>query len=847
MSLDQPKVSYIRQLRDLQSRGLTIELITLINVLKKVGYPESILRAFEAQPSQNTAYHPYHYEWSQPTRYLGPIVCSPLVSVIIVVYHSGEYLARLLETLQRQSYTNLELIVVNNGGGSLEDILSSWKGEYHYLTAANPGFAEGNNIGLEKATGDLLLLLNPDAELQVESIKELVHALEIDASAAAAIPLIYFSKPFYKISFSSKSQVYFAINLGPLLGQLHYKKFFIRDGEMREDGLIYCNMGKYISLDIALNTDSDFLEIEVISLANYGQALCLQIQFEGSGEKSNLSYITTEKQTIALLLSKRIHSSSRYLINNAGSALRPGSFEPYDIGFAEVDVGTYASRAYRQALCGCCALLRRELFIKRKLFISEFFAYYEDSELSYWLTSNHMNILYVPSAIIYHRHSESTVEHSPLWNQLVSRSAKIYDSVRSVASGKSLELSAGAPDYSTITASQDLIRTLKRYDANLVAKNLEELISRTSRTTVGIYNSFWASMGGGERHALDVAEMALTAGCEVYLIAESHFSLSQLRQFFQVSLIGVKKLVVGEMTESLTQRFDIFINSTFCSSLISYSALSYYLVSFPHKNIDRKFISSYEFLYNSEYTRRWAIRYWGEHRGKLLLPILSFEAQRRSINVPHYARELARAKEFVILSVGRFNYDGHCKNQHIIAQIFAALWKAGAIRKQWQLVLVGSIDASMHASISHFKETEKCLVGCNARLVANAEMAQVKQLYQTASIYIHAAGLGVDPISAPEKNEHFGIAPFESLLHGCLLMAFHHGGPAGMVDKNRGSHIYRDQEELKEKILQVVSYYEQESLEKRRVRIESNLEYSHGLIEQSATTAFSLFSASNLL
>jgi hypothetical protein len=76
----------------------------------------------------------------------------------------------------------------------------------------------------------------------------------------------------------------------------------------------------------------------------------LQIQFEGSDEKSNLNYIATEKQTIGLSLSKKRHSGCRFLTDDAGTGLRPGSFVPYAIGFAEDNGGTFASRAYRQAL-----------------------------------------------------------------------------------------------------------------------------------------------------------------------------------------------------------------------------------------------------------------------------------------------------------------------------------------------------------------------------------------------------------------------------------------------------------------------------------------------------------------
>ena len=39
----------------------------------------------------------------------------PLVSVIVPVYNAGEHIARCIESIRRQSYQNLEIIIVNDG------------------------------------------------------------------------------------------------------------------------------------------------------------------------------------------------------------------------------------------------------------------------------------------------------------------------------------------------------------------------------------------------------------------------------------------------------------------------------------------------------------------------------------------------------------------------------------------------------------------------------------------------------------------------------------------------------------------------------------------------------------
>jgi hypothetical protein len=55
-------------------------------------------------------------------------------------------------------------------------------------------------------------LLNPDTELQREILKELVHSLEIDSTAAAAIPLLCFGRPFSLLSIINIGQGSFMVD-----------------------------------------------------------------------------------------------------------------------------------------------------------------------------------------------------------------------------------------------------------------------------------------------------------------------------------------------------------------------------------------------------------------------------------------------------------------------------------------------------------------------------------------------------------------------------------------------------------------------------------------------------------
>lgn len=798
----------LQKLRSLARRSNLGELANLINELRTEGYPDSILQSFaESLPKQDGDRHPYIYPWHAEGRRLGAIGSSPLVSIIVVSYNSSRDLARLLPTINQQSYTNWELIVIENGHEESRAIIESAISNVIYLSADNPGFAEANNLGLEHSSGELLLLLNPDVELQRETLKQLVHGISIDSSAAAACPKIYFTSPFSKITLRQPEREQFNLDFSSILDRASYRKFFVREGSTISNTAIQSSEDGRISLDIAIDPAMPEIELILWLTSDDQKTVDVFLDFEGSGEESSRLSVTAKKEVQTLAISKRINSASRYLLNNCGSGIRAESRMPFDTGFGEVDYGQFSGRRYTDAFCGCCVLLRRDLFIKRKVFISQFFAYFEDSELSFWIKSNGMNILYIPSSILYHRHSEKTLEKSDTWNLLVARSGAIYQQISESKDAHPIINSWKELKNKNPAVAQQLVDKLEAYDRHLEGRLPCELISRTEKTCVGIYNSYWSSLGGGEKHALDIASLALRLGHEVYLICEKDFSVNKLSNYFQVDLEGARKIVASEVTESLTQRFDVFINSTFRSSLISHAQLSYYVVSFPHKEVSKRFLDSYVFLHNSEYTSRWSKRYWGEHRSVVINPVLSFElrdAPSRSAST----EEVCRAKEKILLSVGRFNFQGHCKNQHLIACAFKELSLQGLISDQWKLILVGSVDSTSRSSVLHFNEVKNILVDSNADVIPNASKSQLLDLYQRSSIYIHGAGMLADPCNSPEKFEHFGISVFEAIVNGCIPVVHEVGGPADQVAGLEVSLMFSNPEGLRAAIVEAINHVE---------------------------------------
>lgn len=103
---------------------------------------------------------------------------APLVSVVIPSWNGRHLLPRCLDTLRAQSYRRLEIIVAD--GASRDGTADLVKAEYPEVRLlglpANYGFSGNVNAGLRAAGGELLALLNNDAEAAPSWIEALVEA-----------------------------------------------------------------------------------------------------------------------------------------------------------------------------------------------------------------------------------------------------------------------------------------------------------------------------------------------------------------------------------------------------------------------------------------------------------------------------------------------------------------------------------------------------------------------------------------------------------------------------------------------------------------------------------------------
>lgn len=106
---------------------------------------------------------------------------SPLVSIIVPVYNTEQYLCKCLDSLINQSYHNLEIICVNDGSSDNSlDILNKYASidnRIKVFCKQNGGVSETRNYGLSHMSGDYHMFIDSDDWLDSEAIEDSVAAI----------------------------------------------------------------------------------------------------------------------------------------------------------------------------------------------------------------------------------------------------------------------------------------------------------------------------------------------------------------------------------------------------------------------------------------------------------------------------------------------------------------------------------------------------------------------------------------------------------------------------------------------------------------------------------------------
>ena len=113
-----------------------------------------------------------------------PAIVAGRISVVVVNYNCADVIDRPLASLREQTWADVEAVVVDcdSHDGSMELVAERFPEARREPLGVNAGFAEANNRGVAASSGELVMLLNPDAWLEPDSLEGLARALREDPS-----------------------------------------------------------------------------------------------------------------------------------------------------------------------------------------------------------------------------------------------------------------------------------------------------------------------------------------------------------------------------------------------------------------------------------------------------------------------------------------------------------------------------------------------------------------------------------------------------------------------------------------------------------------------------------------
>ncbi|MGR6918150.1 glycosyltransferase family 2 protein [[Actinomadura] parvosata] len=105
---------------------------------------------------------------------------NPLVSVIVPNYNYARTLGLCLEALERQTYRNIEVIVVDDRSTDDSVEIARRHGARVVVTDTNIGAPAARNVGVEHARGEVLFFLDSDLALADDVVEHAVRLLTAD-------------------------------------------------------------------------------------------------------------------------------------------------------------------------------------------------------------------------------------------------------------------------------------------------------------------------------------------------------------------------------------------------------------------------------------------------------------------------------------------------------------------------------------------------------------------------------------------------------------------------------------------------------------------------------------------
>ncbi len=126
------------------------------------------------------------------------------ISIVLPVYNISQYLEECVNSLTSQKYSNLEIILVDDGStdgsGEICDMLAQADNRIFVIHQKNGGAANARNHGIDCATGDYICFVDSDDVVCHEYVSHLAEQIESNGCDIAVCGLSFWYKDSEEIS-----------------------------------------------------------------------------------------------------------------------------------------------------------------------------------------------------------------------------------------------------------------------------------------------------------------------------------------------------------------------------------------------------------------------------------------------------------------------------------------------------------------------------------------------------------------------------------------------------------------------------------------------------------------------
>ena len=119
-----------------------------------------------------------------------------LISIIVPIYNVENYLRMCLDSIEHQTYSNIEVLLINDGSpdssGEICQEYVARDSRFHYFEKENGGLSDARNYGIERSNGMYLTFVDSDDWLSLTYVEDLYQAaIRNDADTVVSHYTIY--------------------------------------------------------------------------------------------------------------------------------------------------------------------------------------------------------------------------------------------------------------------------------------------------------------------------------------------------------------------------------------------------------------------------------------------------------------------------------------------------------------------------------------------------------------------------------------------------------------------------------------------------------------------------------